>query len=1057
MALEERLELDISEALRGVDTIEGALTASADAFKVALAEALDLLGNVAIEEVDASSVTTGITDAVAAADLEPQIEADASGVTSSIDEAVAAADLAPVVDADASGVTTALDEAVAAAGNEISVTADTSAIPGSIADALNEADTELAVQVITDGITDAIEAAVAAADAEVSVDADVSEAEAALSGLGEAGGAAEEGITGSADAMGVLQGTSQLAAGDLAGVSATLGAVSARGSIVTTAALAVASAIGSAANAAVEGETAQRRYNEALGDYADQISAVGIGGFAEDLESLSERTGNSDEAMKLAAARIFELGRSAEVAGPQVAATTEQILLLATRASVVNPTLGDAGAAAERLTAGLARGGRTLLDFGIALTPAQIQTRALADNVGKSAEELTTYELAAAGAALATEQLGTRITEDIVSGADQPVIALRRIREEFGNALEVIGAPLLEPLIQAAEEGQPILLELATTFGDLGRVALPLVIQALRVAAPIISSVGDVVRVALAALEPLLAVIDGIPDPVLVAVASFLALQGAIGALLALLGTVAPAVAAALGPVGLVLAAVGAGAAAFGAFRSQQDATRQSVDSLSEAFRDQAKSIDEDIDALVRQRTEANNQTDDLRRVGLSVREFAELSSSGTEGLVTFLDRLESTGEITSGVADQLRDAADSPKAFAGALGALSLGAKDAEGSNIGLIESFAAAGREAQEAARATLDKLVVDEKITDSAAKAAVATGTAADGTVNYVAALRSLEVPTGAAVESQGELADAFGDTTEQAAEQERALADLTRAMDAAFQAGQDLVGSQLSVAEAIDALRDSSVEAEGKERALAEAIRLHGRNSAEARNAAEELQDSRRGQLGDIDQLVQANRDLAVQQATAAGQTVTDADKYRIYRDELIKVKDTIAPGSPLRSHLEQLINALPPPQVKAEIVIDTTRAEAAIARLRAQFAAPFGGAPLGGQRFTGPAAAAGGTFGAGRLLVGELGRELLDIRPGTVATVTPNRQTESILAGSGTVALDPAVQAAILDLASQPRIAASIVAQSGGTSTAYETAMETARQLDALAVRHGAGR
>ena len=179
---------------------------------------------------------------------------------------------------------------------------------------------------------------------------DTAAAEESLAGLGAAGSDAGVGIASSTDALSGLTGASQLAAGDLAGVGAVLSSASARAAGFAGAGLAVAGTLKTLTSNALESETATRRFETVLGDMADRIDDLSIAGFAGDLEELAERTGSSDEALRLAAARIFDLGRSADVAAPQIADTTEQVLLLATRASVLNPALGDAGAVAERLT-----------------------------------------------------------------------------------------------------------------------------------------------------------------------------------------------------------------------------------------------------------------------------------------------------------------------------------------------------------------------------------------------------------------------------------------------------------------------------------------------------------------------------------------------------------------------------------------------------------------------------------------------------------------------------------------------------------------------------------
>jgi hypothetical protein len=84
------------------------------------------------------------------------------------------------------------------------------------------------------------------------------------------------------------------------------------------------------------------------------------------------------------------------------------------------------------------------------------------------------------------------------------------------------------------------------------------------------------------------------------------------------------------------------------------------------------------------------------------------------------------------------------------------------------------------------------------------------------------------------------------------------------------------------------------------------------------------------LGAVDALAKAEMSEAATQAEAAGQALTSSEKYGVYRESLIKVKDTLAPGSPLRLALEGFINQLPPPEVKTKILVDMSQAEAAIA-------------------------------------------------------------------------------------------------------------------------------
>ena len=252
-----------------------------------------------------------------------------------------------------------------------------------------------------------------------------------------------------------------------------------------------------------------------------------------------------------------------------------------------------------------------------------------------------------------------------------------------------------------------------------------------------------------------------------------------------------------------------------------------------------------------------------------------------------------------------------------------------------------------------------------------------------------------------DATGELGEGAADTALKIEAQERATARLAQALDRAYSSSQNLIGSQLGAADAIDRLRDSGAEVATRERELAEAIRLHGRASDEAKVAGEALADARRGQLGDIDTLAQASVRLAEQQASAAGRALTEADKYRIYRDKLIEIKDTIAPGSDLRRHLESLINGMPPPQIKSEVVIDTVKAEESLRRVReAAGLFKFNFGPFAGRMHSGglvagdrevPAILERGEYVVRRQVVEKVGTGALDRLNRGVVELDPHRR------------------------------------------------------------------
>ncbi len=1226
MALEERLELDVADALRGIDTIEAALTAAAQSFKVALGEALDLLSTVAIEEVDASAVTTGIDEAVQAADLSPTVEADASGVTGAIDEAVAAVDGQVVVDADAS------------------------AVPDEITAAVDAADTSVTIDAITDQITAQIESAVADSSAEVDVSANTAEAEAQIGQLGEVAqdtGAKLSGAGQGAEAFGALSAAS---AGSVGGLTSQLGKLGAIGGVAAAGVTGVGLAVGELFQQALAADTADRRFAASLGEIADRVDAIRIDGFADDLATLAENAGSSDEAMKLAAARIADLGNSSGAAQDQIAETAENILLLATRATVLNPTLGDAGQVADQLTNALARGGRPLRQFGIDLATADIQARAVADAGGDAAAATDGFSLSAAGAAIVAERLGTRLRDDIVEGAKGTEIQLRSLREQFGNTLETFGKPLLEPVLAAIREGQPILLDLAETFGQLGGALLPVAIDALRTFAPILSSVADVVQLLLQVLSPVLAVIDAIPDPLLQAVATFLLLQRGIGALLGVVGLVAPALAASLGPLGLLVAGVAAAVTIFSAFGDGQKDAKADVDALTQSFADQAEAIDADVQAAASKRIADKNQTDDLRDLGLSVREFSDLTSQGASGFIAFIDTLERGGQVTPALADALRKTGGDVDAVKDAFARALAGGQGLAQSNTGLIESFVSLSSAAQDAAQAQLDALVVQEQITNAQADQAVALTRNADGTKNYVAALASLGVTGDATAEKIDGLsvalsdlvpASAIGDTEELTgalADFQSALDDQTQAAEDATAAQNDLVDAHIAALDstvsneqahrdygdaldevnrsgaarfkagleaeaeaakaAQDALNglldaqigflDSSIGAEEAARRLGDALQTASQQSnlilspdASQTEEAEKAQAEFAGTIRDVRDaaLAAAKADLrlAEDRAKANGGTLTAIQRQEAFAASLRRSAEQAA--GPAQDAILALVNTYEslPKNIETKVTADTTKAqaaqkdyadsilgarEAAIQTAEADLALADARAdaadriltPVERQNIfaaslqatadkangpvrdailntidlynripTGlrtefdantkpatdkvgtlsaliksdvltvatkpidaniepakakvaelskliktdlatllvfasaagkvPGAAAGGTFsGPGIFQVGEQGREIITLTSGQVANVIPNQATEAVLSGRGNVALDPELSAAIRDLAGRPRVEATILASAPTASATYETAMETARQLDSLAAR-----
>lgn len=417
--LEESLILDINEALRGIDQIESALSDSVSRFKVELADALGLLSNVDVS-TDATDLTTEINNALDEADttIDPVLAGDA--LSTEVAQAIDAADTNVEIEADASNVTAEIDQAI------------------------QDVDTTLP-------------------DIEVPP-IDTSGSDASLGGL-------QKSISG------VGLAAAGLAGGELSSLNDGLGKMGGAGQAAAVGVGALSATTGYFIKNALESDQATARFNLILGDMAGTVEHVDIGGLNEDLGELAERTGQDDEALRQAAASMFQLGAQSGRTKESVAETTDQILALATRAAVLNPSLGQAGDVAARLSTALARGGRFAAQYGLSLTSAEITARALADTGKDTASELTLFEKSAAGAALATDQLGDSLSTTLNEGAETSTIQLQSLEETFKNATEEIGKPLIAPFIEVMRGAQPLLLAVATTFGRLAEALLPLVIE----------------------------------------------------------------------------------------------------------------------------------------------------------------------------------------------------------------------------------------------------------------------------------------------------------------------------------------------------------------------------------------------------------------------------------------------------------------------------------------------------------------------------------------------------------------------------------------------------
>lgn len=267
--------------------------------------------------------------------------------------------------------------------------------------------------------------------------------------------AAQEQVDQLTDSTSKLGEAAQGALGGMGGLGGAAGGATSAMGATAIAGAGAAAGLFSFAQAAVDAESASQRFQLITGDLGDELQTIDVGGLSGDIGDLALQLGSSDEAMLNATATFVSFAESTGATGDEIATVSDDINALALRAVALNPALGDAGAVAERMTTAFGRGGRALVPFGIGLTSAEINARALADTGKASADELTMFEKAAAGAAIATERLGDSMGSDFAAGAQNARTEWNRMTESLGEAQEQLGStmlPAIENITEAVTE-----------------------------------------------------------------------------------------------------------------------------------------------------------------------------------------------------------------------------------------------------------------------------------------------------------------------------------------------------------------------------------------------------------------------------------------------------------------------------------------------------------------------------------------------------------------------------------------------------------------------------
>lgn len=379
------------------------------------------------------------------------------------------------------------------------------------------------------------------------IDADTAPATEAISSLGsEAGGASTE-VASLESSTAALDATSAAAQGSLGGVASAIGGISKEAGTAVAAYAAIGGAATLFFNEAVEAQGQTERFQTSLGSLASSVENVNVGNLNTDLGDLAISLGSDDDALRGAAASMVQLGTASGGTRSEVAQTTEEVIALAARAVSLNPELGSVGDVAERMGRALSRGGRFAAQYGIDLSAAEIASRALSDTGKDSTDQLTFYEKAAAGAAIATEKYGDTLQGTIAEGQQNTIIVLNSLKQQISEVFEALGVPLVAPGLELLDSSRPAIEAAGRILQQLALAILPSVQAALLGVEPVLAAVASV-------LETLPAPIVGAATNWFLLNRAFGPTAGLIGAFLPLLTAIDPALTSAAVSIGLFAA-----------------------------------------------------------------------------------------------------------------------------------------------------------------------------------------------------------------------------------------------------------------------------------------------------------------------------------------------------------------------------------------------------------------------------------------------------------------------------------------------------------------------
>lgn len=694
--------------------------------------------------------------------LDAELQLDIARALSSIDDVESALNAATSgipVELDLSGVTAfsdAIEQAVAqvtAAPVDVSVDADTALAEAGIGALSDSPPVDVPVVADTAGAEDALTTlASSAPPVDMLVEADTSGAEQSIGDLGAAADHTADETSNLSEHLGVLGAAAGVAEGSARELVATVGELGGETGKAAAGGIAVlAAATAGFFEEGLHAVSAGQRFDLVLGDMANQIKEIDVNGLNISMEELGIQFGSTAAEMQNSNSKLFQFAINSGASREKAVEFTQQVETLAARAISLNPQLGTLSDVTDTLGPKLARGGRFAAEFGLALTPAEIASRALSDTGKTLTSELTVQEKAMAGAEIASERYGSTLAGTVAEGQKNAAVQAESLKATFKEAIEQIGVPLVSPVLDLIKQAEPDAVLIAEALGDLATSVLP------------------AVSAALTAVEPPLHLIafllDQIPSSAIAGVAAFFIFRAALEAVataaiadevaLTALSTAIPWLAIAAGAV-VALTTVLGGSPPF------VDELTRAVDSASKGFDDFQTSVTDVI--------------------------AAELEAASKTG--DFAKRLSDANVSTEDLNKALREGGDSYAKYTARILTAAIEQDASLDTVVRLKNELEHLTTSTEDSAKRTLDNAVNTGILTAAERDAAVVKAGLIGDQHNYAAALDIVQPKIKAAADSAAEQAKAEQDAADKAEALQKAMDGLSTSVPVVASALDDV---------------------------------------------------------------------------------------------------------------------------------------------------------------------------------------------------------------------------------------------------------------------------